>query len=91
MTGDGSGSGINRVQFQDSSTFVSVNGLGQLQQWDIRLSKASAMLTMRDDSESNGQLHTVSVHPDQPNKVLTGGSDGVLSVWDLRHPTYAIN
>lgn len=30
------------------------------------------------------QLHTVAVHPSQNDVVAVGGSDGSLSIWDLR-------
>lgn len=87
--GDGTGPAINSVQFADTFCFVSGNGLGQLQLWDTRQNASAAVMTMRDDSDNDMyELHDVCVNPGQPDKVATGGGDGVLSVWDIRHPTF---
>ena len=60
-----------------------------MQLWDTRQNASAAVMTMRDDSDNDMyELHDVCVNPGQPDKVATGGGDGVLSVWDIRHPTF---
>eukprot|EP00054_Salpingoeca_dolichothecata_P014505 m.82084 g.82084 ORF g.82084 m.82084 type:complete len:355 (+) comp21027_c0_seq1:78-1142(+) len=85
---------INDVAFQVSSTLVTVNASAEMQLWDIRDKSNKPSLTMRTDplagDEGIQSLQAVAVHPSQPNTVATGGSDGVLSVWDIKQPRFPV-
>lgn len=39
----------------------------------------------------HGDILDVCVHPDQRSVVVTGDSEGVVRVWDIRHPTYPMS
>ncbi|KNC53633.1 uncharacterized protein AMSG_01342 [Thecamonas trahens ATCC 50062] len=58
-----------------------------LEVWDTR--SASAAMVLKDAGPGT-VVHTVAVHPNQPDFLATGGSDGMLSVWDLRSAGSAV-
>eukprot|EP00041_Stephanoeca_diplocostata_P004424 m.45005 g.45005 ORF g.45005 m.45005 type:complete len:368 (+) comp15106_c0_seq1:181-1284(+) len=89
------GCSVRKVRFRTSSEVVSGNMLGQLQVWDVKSSGKRPALTMLDKADEGESMHgdilDLCVHPDQRSVVATGDSEGVVRVWDIRHPTYPMS
>jgi len=80
---------ITSVIHTKTNEIVTTNSIGQLKAWDLRQSGSKAMKTMLPSGEKVA-LESVDRHPYQPYLVVTGSSDGVVGVWDLRHERYPV-
>jgi hypothetical protein len=80
-----------------SSDLLFTLDLHILRMWDTR----SMQMTMQCNSEDKRKLHSLAVHPQQPNTVVTGNACGALLFWDIRqtsdvfdvqvHPAFTVD
>lgn len=62
-------------------TFAAVNDDGRLVLWDTRQSNKQQVSACK---AHDGQTLTVDFDPRDSQRLATGGSDGVVAVWDMR-------
>eukprot|EP00794_Sanderia_malayensis_P000265 gene265-888_t len=80
---------INAVSHVNSNEVATVNSMGHLNIWDLRTASSKSSKTMFLSGERIS-LESVDRHPYQPHLHVTGGADGIIGVWDIRHERYPV-
>jgi len=76
--------GVNAVRYLNPNVVCIATVTGQVKVWDLRGPTKRPDLSMRQLDQNGICLFCLDIHPDQPYYIATGGSDGHLSIWDLR-------
>ncbi|KPP79785.1 nucleoporin Nup43-like [Scleropages formosus] len=75
---------IHAVTFLRTTEVLTVNSIGQLKLWDFR-QQGNDPVQILYLTGDRVPLHSVDRHPNQQHIVATGGQDGMLCIWDVRH------
>jgi len=78
----GQSASVCDVSFQTNDVFIAVGG--KMQVFDRRVSRSS-VLELEDRNTGGVILQSVAVHNTVRHLLATGGSDGLVSMWDLRN------
>ncbi|OWF45896.1 nucleoporin Nup43-like isoform X1 [Mizuhopecten yessoensis] len=81
---------VNSITFLKQTEFVTVNSTGQLKIFDLRTNSDEPTQTLSVTGELT-PLQCIDKHPSQAHIVATGGQDGVLGMWDLRHDKFPVS
>lgn len=75
---------IHAVTFLKTAEVLTANSIGQLKHFDLRRN-GNEPVQILSHTGDRVPLHCVDSHPNQQHIVATGGQDGMLSIWDVRH------
>ncbi|KAE8602119.1 hypothetical protein XENTR_v10013888 [Xenopus tropicalis] len=81
---DADSSTMHGVTFLRTTEILTVNSVGQLKLWDLR-KQGNDPTQIFSVTGERVPLHCVDRHPNQQHVVATGGQDGMLCIWDVRH------
>ncbi|XP_063402813.1 nucleoporin Nup43-like [Mytilus trossulus] len=81
---------VNGVIFLKQFEFLTVNSTGQLKIYDLRSKSDDPAQTLSVTGDLT-PLQCVDKHPSQSHIVATGGDDGTLGIWDLRHDKFPVS
>ena len=74
---------ITQVQYLNTHELCTTNTVGQLRIWDVR-SPTDAPTRVMSSSETLVALRCVDQHPTQSYILASGGSDGCVTLFDIR-------
>lgn len=78
-------SNVMALTYLNSKEVVSVNTTGQVKLWDVRTKdEPSKVLSL---SGNACPILSIDKHPNQQHILVTGHSDGVIGIWDVRQDT----
>ncbi|XP_063773588.1 nucleoporin Nup43 [Pseudophryne corroboree] len=80
---DADSSTMHAVNFLRTTEILTVNSIGQLKMWDLRL-EGNDPTQIFSVTNERVPLHCLDRHPSQQHVVATGGHDGMLCIWDVR-------
>lgn len=63
----------------------------QVERWDVRADPQDGPVLVMKDVSAASSLHTLALHPNQPEFMATGASDGIVAVWDVRAAGWAVS
>ncbi|XP_006007599.1 nucleoporin Nup43 isoform X2 [Latimeria chalumnae] len=81
---------LHAVTFLRTTEILTVNSIGQVKIWDFRQqgNEPSHIFSLTGDRVP---LYCVDRHPNQQHIIATGGQDGTLSIWDVRHGSMPVS
>jgi len=82
------GFSINAINYVNANVLVTAS-TGHLKFWDCSVSSNQPVKTMQ---EPRGVImQCIAPHPDRPDYIATGSSNGFISIWDLRQDKWPVN